>query len=107
MYNKIRLSVMLLGFTFVTIIGVSYSGNVSGSCRSEWNFNKVNLNSTGNAEKYDHTKASNHLNTANKLVKDESSVKEVVNAEGYYVEESVGKRLSGFDLVFTDFLFAF
>ena len=40
MYNKIRLGIMLIGFTMVILVALSYSGNVSDSCRSEWNIDK-------------------------------------------------------------------
>lgn len=32
------MTIMLIGFASVTLIALSHSGNVSSTCRSEWNF---------------------------------------------------------------------
>ncbi|HTE23869.1 GIN domain-containing protein [Flavitalea sp.] len=68
--------------TMAILVALSYSGNVSDSCRSEWNFIKNN-----------------------DPVIEEKMVTEEMNAKGYDSEKSVGKRLSDSDLIFPNFLF--
>jgi hypothetical protein len=82
MYNKIRLGIMLIGFATVIVVALSYSGNVSDSCRAEWNFDK-----------------SNERLIKEKLVTEES------NAVVYNPGKTIGRRLPEFDLMFPTFLF--
>ena len=78
MYNKIRLGIMLIGFTMVILVALSYSGNVSDSCRSEWNF----INESDRNEISVGSKFNNQIMTKNKETSiDEKMVREEMNAE--------------------------
>jgi hypothetical protein len=121
MYNKIRMGIMLAGFTLVTLIGLSYSGNVSDACRSEWEFpgrirkdlyrkqsGSDTKSETGAHSKHgkDDAAISQSSEVHDVTSAEEEIAGEVVNEEGFKVGKSVGKRLSDLDLIFPNFLFA-
>jgi hypothetical protein len=115
------MGIMLAGFTLVTLIGLSYSGNVSDACRSEWEFPgsirkdlyRKQSGSDTKSETGAHSKdgkddaAISHASEVDDVTSAEEEIAgEVVNEEGFNVGKSVGKRLSDLDLIFPNFLFA-
>ncbi|MHA4846550.1 hypothetical protein ACX0G7_20410 [Flavitalea antarctica] len=103
MYNKIRMGIMLACFTFMTIVGLSYSGKVSDGCRSEWEF--------GSSSTSLKDSAADHANSPDRrpddvIVSEDKVSGDNENNNGFNPGNSVGQRLSDFDLIFPNFLFA-
>lgn len=103
MYNKIRMGIMLAGFTFMTIVGLSYSGNVSDGCRSEWGFGGSSTSLKDSPA--DQANSPDHHPDEVMVTEDKVSGKGE-NNKGFNPGKSVGQRLSDFDLIFPNFLFA-